>query len=586
MFPAVCVLYWNMTGDGIMVKKRWFLKRLLFEAMFLLSTFALGLGITAIRAKEWMPSLISQADMLCAEGDRLFVAGASRRSSYLVETDTAGKMHSCVLLAGNQAFRAAVPGGALVFAVLDTEEDGILHQSLVSFPRRDGMLKEKVILEHFPQTETEVIWSGIAFSEDTAALYLTGIDELGQAWQMTCTPSGGVTKPQRILAGEQVYRIQPAANGDFVWIGQDLQVGQMIGGRRRDDLLRGLAETPQDICFSGERCFISDSISGSVFEVQPDGAARLYCSGTEEVGNSGYPYQQMGRLAAASAADGRVHIVGLLRTPDGSIAAGRAFCFDRLEGLRVPLLWAHGWRLAVICWMVFRLLAVLVTAVFCSHRLAVRLCAGELLICLVLMGVLTAVQYPVYRASLHENMLQTLSLMGDSLAGTLEAMYPAAGETDPAELEEVVPLVIIAPDGGDYEISVFWRTAYGTVVGYDEMIPFGYLAGDVKPQAYAAAVSACLENGVSGLYTVRSGTHSEVLYVEPFSMCGMAGCIAFSRCMQGLEAEQWKFLLRVLPVLAFGLALMGALVLLTRRLLWPLDSLRQGLEVFYARGGR
>ena len=297
VFPAVCVLYWNMTGDGIMVKKRWFLKRLLFEAMFLLSTFALGLGITAIRAKEWMPSLISQADMLCAEGDRLFVAGASRRSSYLVETDTAGKMHSCVLLAGNQAFRAAVPGGALVFAVLDTEEDGILHQSLVSFPRRDGMLKEKVILEHFPQTETEVIWSGIAFSEDTVALYLTGIDELGQAWQMTCTPSGGVTKPQRILAGEQVYRIQPAANGDFVWIGQDLQVGQMIGGRRRDDLLRGLAETPQDICFSGERCFISDSISGSVFEVQPDGAVRLYCSGTEEVGNSGYPYRQIGRAS-------------------------------------------------------------------------------------------------------------------------------------------------------------------------------------------------------------------------------------------------------------------------------------------------
>ncbi len=72
-------------------------------------------------------------------------------------------------------------------------------------------------------------------------------------------------------------------------------------------------------------------------------------------------------------------------------------------------------------------------------------------------------------------------------------------------------------------------------------------------------------------------------------MCGMAGCIAVSRCMQGLEAEQWKFLLRVLPVLAFGLALMGALVLLTRRLLWPLDSLREGLaagfgQVFHPSG--
>lgn len=249
------------------------------------------------------------------------------------------------------------------------------------------------------------------------------------------------------------------------------------------------------------------------------------------------------------------------------------------EGLRLSLLGNSARRAALLSGAVLLALAVLLVLMFRSRRLAVRFSACEIVTALVLMAAITLVQLSSFQEHLREDSREKLQLLGESLASILSAQQGM----DDRELAEVAELAqrqllgAVGEDADDYAVSVCWLNSNGVGIVCDPDAPAGYLAGDVKSQDYLQKLGP---NADGEADLVQGAGRGDYLYVASFTQEDREGLVAVSQSEAAVLADTGGFLRELLPVLMACPAVFLGLIIMTRRLLRPLDEIRYWLAHF------
>lgn len=353
---------------------------LLRELIVLACALALGLGYSRWNADSYLPSLDGNVySMLALEDSLLMVLSSGNRNS-LVRIDHAGTLLNYMDTADGQAFQYLESDGETVYAILSYEKGGETLQRLVALSLDNTAMRARSLTEltTLRGAPAGVIWEEIylpAESEGTGepeeggaateirALTLSGLDGQGQSFLAHVDLETGRVGFETILPGESVLFLKYIADGHYVWISQDRKAGQYQNGAWQRDILAGLSDTPLHISTCGTRCFISDSISGDVFEIFPEGAPARFRQGEDFIGGSGFQYRQLEVYTTYQSQSGNVRLVGLCAAEDGGVIAGEDYSVRELHtgALRLRMLWQHGWLAVLVFWAV---LAALVESVF------------------------------------------------------------------------------------------------------------------------------------------------------------------------------------------------------------------------------
>ncbi len=570
-------------------RKRRFLLR---ELAALACALALGLGYSYWNENTYLPSLDGNIySMLALEDSLLMVLSSGNRNS-LVRMDHEGRLLNYMDTADGQAFQYLESDGKTVYAILSYQKNGETLQRLVSLSLSGASMRARRLAEltTLPGAPVGVVWRELYLPAEgeSRTLTLSGLDRQGQGYLARADLETGQVRFETILTGESILFLKYVADGHYVWISRSKQAGQYNGGVRQRDILGGLSDTPLHISTCGARCFISDSVSGDIFEISPEGVPTRFRQGGDFIGGSGFQYRQLETYTTYQSQTGGIGVVGLCAAGSGSAVAGEDWSVHELRPglLRLRMLWQHGWPAAAASWAVLAALGESVFFILHSRRLSVRLLLCEVLAAAALLGGVTAVQYHSFRETVREEAYQKLRLIGGSLTAVLSAEGPWGAEAVDSAVGRLEGQVGITAGGeeNEYGVCVAWDTGLGPVVASDSLVPAGYLLEDVKSRGFVAAVSRAMRQGNSALEHIQTDTSRDYVYVQPFSRGGRAGCAAISQNEEVLLSGQAEFLQRLLPVLAACPLLFALLAWITRRLLSPLDEMRRALEEFYTHG--
>lgn len=576
-------------------------RRLLFREMIVLAcALALGLGYSQWNADAYLPTLDGNIYSLLALEDSLLAVLSSGNRNSLVRLDQSGALLNYMSTADGQAFQYLESDGKTVYALLSYEKNGETLQRLVALSLDDTSMRARLLTEltSLRGAPAGVVWREIYLpAEDESAgtegteirtLTLSGLNGQGQGYLAHVDLETGHVGFETILPGESILFLKYIADGHYVWINQNREAGQYQNGVWQRDILAGLSDTPLHISACGTRCFISDSISGDIFEVFPEAAPVRLRQGENMIGNSGFQYRQLEVYTTYQNQSGSVRIVGLCASENSGVIAGEDWSIRDLHTgvLRLRMLWQHGWLAVILFWAVLAALVETVFSILHSPRLSVRLLLCEVLAAAVLLGGVTAIQYHSFQETIREEAYQKLRLIGGSMAAVLSQEGHDGGESVELAVDRMERQVSMAMAGQEkeYDICVAWATDLGPVVASDSAAPAGYLLEDVKSRDYVSVVSHALRQGKGILEHIQTDTSYDYLYAQPFSQGGRTGCVAVSQNEEVLLAGQAKFLQRLLPILAACPLLFLALAWITRRLLSPLDEIQRALEEFYTRG--
>lgn len=566
---------------------------LLRELIVLICALVLGLGYSIWRADTYMPSIDGNIYSMLALEDSLLMVLSNGSSNSLVRIDHNGTLLNYMTTKSGQAFQYLESDGEMVYAILSYEKDGAALQRLVSLSLENTVMRAKVLTEltNLYGAPAGVQWREIYLipSEDgPPSMKLAGVDRQGRGWMARWDMSTGHAGFEEILPGESVLFLKYVEDGHYAWISRSKEAGQYINGVWQRDLLAGASDTPLHISTCGTRCFISDSISGDIFELLPDGSAIRQRQGGDNIGSSGFQYRELEVYTTYLNAGGTVRIVGLCAAENGSVIAGEDWSISSLHlgGLRLRMLWQHGWPAVLITWLILVALTESVCLILCSPRLSVRLLLCEVIVAVILFTSVTAVQYRSFQETIREEAYQKLRLIGESLAASLPPESSANDELVSQAVDRLEQQVSAAMAGRakEYDTCVIWDTEYGPVIATDDTFPEGYLLEDVKSREYLSVVSRAIDQGGGILERIQTDTSRDYLYAQPFSLDGRTGCVAVSQDEAVMLAGQAKFLQRLIPILAACPVLFLALVWITRRLLKPLDEIQRALEEFYTGG--
>lgn len=566
---------------------------LLRELAVLFCALALGLGYSAWQADTYMPSLDGNIYSMLALEDSLLVVLSNGSNNSLVRVDHSGTLLNYMTTKNGQAFQYLESDGEMVYAILSYEKDGAALQRLVSLSLKNTVMRAKVLTEltALHGAPAGVEWREIYLvpNEDgPPSAKLAGVDRQGRGWLAHWNTATGHASFEEILPGESILFLKYVEDGHYVWVSRGKETGQYISGVWQRDLLAGASGTPLHISTCGTRCFISDSVSGDIFELLPEGNAIRRRQGVDSIGNSGFRYRELEVYTTYLDAGDAVRIVGLCAAGNGSVIAGEDWSVFtlRLGALRLLMLWQHGWPAVLTAWVLLAALVESVCLILRSPRLSVRLLLCEVVAAAILLAGVTAVQYHSFQETIQDEAYQKLRLIGESLAVSLSSASPGGGELvnqAAGRLERQVNTVM-SGHGKEYDACVVWDTEYGPVIASDDTVPEGYLLEDVKSRGYLSVVSRVLRQGGAILERVQTDTSCDYLYALPFSRGGRTGCVAVSQNEAVMLAGQARFFLRLLPILAACPILFLALVWITRRLLKPLDEIQRALEEFYTGG--
>ena len=561
---------------------------LLRELAVLLCALALGMGCSLWNSGAYLPSLDGNIYSMLILDDSLLMVLANGNRNSLVRIDHTGALLNYMDTAGGQAFQYLESDGETVYAILSYEKDGQTLQRLVSLSLGRAAMRAKTLTEltGLPGAPKGVAWRELYLIPDggrVASIRLAGTDEQGQGWLAHWEMGTGNIRFKEILPGERVLFLKYVEDGHFVWINRDRQAGQYLGGVWQRDVLAGQSDTPLHISTCGTRCFISDSVSGDIFELLPDGSSIRQREGGDSIGSSGFQYRELEVYTTYLDGDGAIRIVGLCAAGGGSVIAGEDWSVPALRpgALRLLMLWQHGWPAAIVSWAVLAALVEAVYRILRSPRLSVRLLLCEALVAAILLASVTAVQYHSFRETILEGADQKLRLIGGNLAASLSAGdRPDSGAVDAAvgRLERQMGMT------DEYRVCVSWDSQRGPVIASSSTIPAGYLLEDVESREYVSVVSQVLLRGGTVVRRIQTDTSCDYLYAQSFSQAGRRGCVAVSQSESAMLAGRIRFLQRLLPVLAACPILLFVLVWITRRLLLPLNEIQRALEEFYAHG--
>jgi len=569
-------------------------RRLLFrELTVLLCALALGLGYGFLRSDAWFPSIDGNIYSMLALDDSLLMVLASGNSNSLVRIDHTGALRNYMSTADGQAFQYLESDGETVYAILSREKDGSVSQSLVSLSLENAAMRTKTLTEltGVRGAPAGVTWREIYLvteEDGTLSIKLSGVDEKGRGYLAHWDTAAGRARFEEILPGESILFLKYVEEGHYVWISREKEAGQYIDGVWQRDMLAGTSDVPLHISTCGTQCFISDSVSGDIFELFPDGTVLRRRQGGKDIGSSGFQYRDLEVYTTYLSPDGTVRIVGLCAGENGSVIAGEDWSIRALRcgALRLLMLWQHGWPAALVFWLILAALVESVCLILRSPRLSVRLLLCEVVAAATLLVSVTAVQYHSFQETIREEAYQKLRLIGGSLAASLAAGGPSSGESVELAVGRLEQQVCMALAGHEkeYEVCVVWNTGYGPVIASDSAFPTGYLLEDVKSRGYLSVVSRVLRQGGTILERVQADTRCDYLYAQSFSQGNRTGCVAVSQGEAAMLAGHAQFFQRLLPIVAACPILFLALAWITRRLLKPLDEIQRALEDFYTQG--
>lgn len=576
-------------------------RRLLFREIIVLAcALALGLGYSQWNAAAYLPTLDGNIySMLALEDSLLAVLSSGNRNS-LVRLDHSGALLNYMSTADGQAFQYLESDGETVYALLSYEKKGEALQRLVSLSLDNTSMQARSLTEltSLHGAPAGVVWREIYLpAKDESAeperteirtLTLSGINGQGQGYLAHVDLESGHVGFEKILPEENILFLKYIADDHYVWINQNREVGQYRNGVWQRDILAGLSDTPLHISACGTRCFISDSVSGDIFEVFPEATPVRFRQGEDLIGNSGFQYRQLEVYTTYQNQSGAVKIVGLCAFENNGVIAGEDWSIRDLHTgiLRLRMLWQHGWLAVILFWAVLAALVETIFSILHSPRLSVRLLLCEALVATVLLGGVTVIQYHSFQETIREEAYQKLRLIGGSMAAGLSQKEHNGGESVEFAVDRLERQISMAMAGQEkeYAICVVWDTDFGPVIASDSAAPAGYLLEDVKSRDYVFIVSHVLRQETGILERIQTDTSYDYLYAQPFSQGDRNGCVAISQNEKILLEGQAKFLQRLLPILAACPLLFLALVWITRRLLSPLDEIQRALEEFYTRG--
>ena len=582
--------------QSILARLRQKRRLLLRELVVLICALALGLGYSQWNADAYLPSLDGNIYSMLALEDSLLVVLSNGNRNSLVRLDHAGTLLNYMSTADGQAFQYLESDGETVYALLSCEKRGETLQRLVALSLEDTAMRARPLAEltALRGAPAQVVWKEIylpAEEEETEirTLTLSGLDGQGQGYLAHVDLETGRTAFEAILPGENILFLKYIADGHYVWVNQGREAGQYKNGVWQRDILAGLSDTPLHISTCGARCFLSDSVSGDIFEIFPEGSPGLFRQGEDLIGESDFQYRQLEVYTTYQRPNGGVRIVGLCAGEAGGVIAGEDWSIQNLliGVLRLRMLWQHGWLAVILFWVVLAALAETVSSILRSSRLSVRLLLCQVLAAVLLLCGATAVQYRSFQEAIQEEAYQKLRLIGGSMAAVLSSDDGQNGAASAASAARRLERQISAAMAGqdkEYGICVVWDTALGPVIASDSAIPAGYLLEDVKSRDYVSAVSHALRLGKGSLERIQTDTSCDYLYAQPFSQGGRIGCVAVTQNEEVLLTGQARFLQRLLPILAVCPLLFLALAWITRRLLRPLDEIQRALEEFYTCG--
>jgi len=572
-------------------------KYLLRLGAALLAALVIGMGWSAWNTGTYLPTLEGDVFSMLAGDEALYMVLSNARNNCLVRTDYGGRLLNYSATPSSRAYQDLDVSGETVYAIMNdfSVREGSCgnEQSLAALSLKESSMRPRVLLD---LEELEGVPAGISWEEVYApaqgeeTVRLAGIDGDGQGFLLRWDPDARCAEVERVLEGEELYILKYVSEGRLVWIDRDGAAGQEVDGVRQRDVLNGFADTPSHISTCGERCFLSDSVSGDIFELREDGSVEPFRSGGDEIGRTGYLYEQL-ETFTTYLEDSEMRVVGLCAAKGGtgSAVAGETRSVSALSagGLRLLMLWEHGRQAA--CWA-FLALAVLIELfrlLFRSPRLVTRLAVGEILAALLLIGVLGGAELSFYESAVREDAEQKLQMVGRNLISALTtrtdldtAWTAEAVEAAKAELEKVLG------EDSSCAVNVFWETPRGPAVGYDAQAPAGYLAEDVKNRSYCRLIRAALAGRSEGeTQAVQNANNADFLHTETFVHMGWTGCVVVSQPAEALLLERFAFIQQMVMVLAVCPVLFLGLILMTRRLLRPLGEVREALEEFYASGG-
>lgn len=566
---------------------------LLRELTAFLCALALGLGYSLWTSDTYLPSIDGNIYSILAMEDSLLMVLANGNSNGLVRIDRAGALLNYMDTADRQAFQYLESDGETVYAILSYEKDGATCQRLVSLSLKNASMRAKPITEltGLHGAPAGVTWREIylpAGEKSPLSLELTGTDEQGRGYLAHLDLTRGYTRFEEILPEENILFLKYVEEGHYVWVNREREAGQYIDGIWQRNILAGLSDTPLHISTCGTRCFISDSVSGDIFEILPDGTAAHLRQGGDNIGDSGFQYRQFEVYTTYLGQDDAVRFIGLCAAEDGGVIAGEDWSIrDMHPGmLRLLMLWQHGWLAVMIAWAVLAAFVESVHAILRSPRLSVRLLLCEAIVAVILFTSVTAVQYHSFRETILTEADQKLRLIGESMVAALDSGKQGDdGSVDMAvdRLERQVSTAM-ARQMKEYDVYVLWETEYGPVIAFNSAVPAGYLLEDVESREYFSIVAQAMRQNKAIVERIQTDTSYDYLFAKSFSQNGHTGCVAVSQNEEVMLSGQARFLQRLLPILAACPVLFLALVWITRRLLRPLDEIQRALEEFYTHG--
>lgn len=575
-------------------------KTLIRLGLTLWVSLCLGMGWSWGTAKDYLPTLAGNAFSMLAGDDALYMVLSSEQNNCLVRTDYTGQVLNYSATAASRAFRDLDTADGVIYAIMDdyvarSESWGNV-QSLAALSPKTPSMRPKTLLklEELADVPGDVVWREVyAPGEGEQTVRLTGIDAAGQGYLLRWEPDSARAEVEKVLEGERLYALKYVSPERLVWIGQDGAAGQEVRGVRHRDVLKGRADTPNHISTWKTRCFLSDSVSGDIWELGEDGGTKRYRAGGEEIGTTGYRYQELETFTTYQRQNGSISVIGLCEAKGaaGSVVAGETRCVEDISvgGLRLLMLWEHGRQAAFWTFLVLLAATELLGRMLRSPRLVIRLALGEVTTALALIGAITITEVGYFGNVIQEDAEQKLRLVGKNLSSALAVSERLDSARTAGTVETVLgELETILGSKNVCAVDVFWQTELGPAVGYDAQAPVGCLAEDVKNRNYCRLVREALQKGLEGesrVWQVQNANNTDFLYLSTFLQGGQLGCVAVSQPLEALAAEQAAFVRELLVVLAICPALFLALLAMTWRLLRPLKEVRSALEEFYASGG-
>lgn len=564
--------------DGLRRAARRLGRLLLLTALAL----AVGLGWGWHATANALPGLDGNVWGMLAGDDWLMMVLSNGANNCLVRTDYSGRVLNYAATGSHEAYQYLEAAGDRVFAIRAVFRQGENRQELVSFSTEKPLMRPRVLLDL--SSPEGIVWKQLYPPEgDSAVLRLAGIDGSGQGYLLRWDPETGGGTPEKVLEGESLYFLKYVREGRYVWIGRDGRAGQEVDGVRQYGVLSGRAETPYHISTCGQRCFLSDSVTGNIWELAEDGTVVLFRRGDEVIGGAGVTYRQMDIFTTQPGPDGAIHPLTFCVTAEGGVVAGDLHTIRSLDAgnIRPWMVLANGWRAAAEAWLALAALEGALSLLLRSRRLIVRLSVCELLVELALTAALILAQLSSFQSALETQARQKLLLLGGTLAFALSSDEPL----DSAEMSRAADRVrrqlrdILGADAGEYAASVYHTVPEGLAVVYDREIPAGVLAESVRNRNYLREVRSGMAS-TRQVTRVRNANNVDYLYVEAFRQGTWEGCVAVAQAEEAILADRTSFLRELLPILAACPALFLLLILLTRRFLRPLDDIRDGLNVF------